>query len=409
MDETLGPGGGRTDPPGGPADVRTPPPWIGSVIGSASIRLTRSLIVAALSVYLIVGLMRDLSGFLTIIFLALFLSFAVEPAVNWFAAHGWRRGAATGLIFVVAFAIFVVLFALIVPAVISGFKQLIQTAPAMLDRLQVWLAKLGIDFSSAKVLDEIKRNSDKIIASAANLTGGILGLGASIIGQIFKWATISLFLFYFVAEGPRFRRAICRRLPPARQEQVLFIWEQAIEKTGGYFYSRLLLAAINGTGMYITLRVLKVPFAAPLALFEGLVSEFIPIVGTYIAGAIPVLVGLLFDPPSAIGVVAYLVIYQSVENYFLGPRLTARTMALHPAVAFAAALIGGSLGGVLFAFLALPAAAVIQAAMAEYGRGYEVVESELTKDPPARPQTPKRPIREWMRRRGGPATPKDGS
>ena len=53
----------------------------------------------------------------------------------------------------------------------------------------------------------------------------------------------------------------------------------------GYFYSRLLLAVINGTGMYITLRAFSVPFAAPLAIFEGLVSEFIPIVGTYIAGA----------------------------------------------------------------------------------------------------------------------------
>jgi predicted PurR-regulated permease PerM len=101
-------------------------------------------------------------------------------------------------------------------------------------------------------------------------------------------------------------------------------------------------------------------------------------------------------------VVAYLLVYQSVENYFLGPRLTARTMALHPAVAFAAALIGGSLGGVLFAFLALPAAAVIQAAVAEYGRGYEVVDSELTKDPPARPETPKRSMWDRLRRRDGP-------
>ena len=166
-----------------------------------------------------------------------------------------------------------------------------------------------------------------------------------------------------------------------QQEHVLFVWNQAVDKTGGYFYSRLLLAVINGTGMYITLRAFSVPFAAPLAIFEGLVSEFIPIVGTYIAGAAPVFVALLSSPAAGIAALAYVLIYQQIENYWLSPRLTAKTMALHPAVAFAAALIGGAIGGILTAFLALPVAAVAQAAIAEYGKKYTVVEDDLTAHP----------------------------
>src|SRR4029453_19565663 len=83
------------------------------------------------------------------------------------------------------------------------------------------------------------------------------------------------------------------RMRPERQERVLFVWEEAIRQTGGYFYSRLVLAVINGTGMYATLRLTNVPFAAPLAIFEGIVAEFIPIVGTYIGGAVPILVAFL--------------------------------------------------------------------------------------------------------------------
>ncbi len=399
MDETLVPPSGETPNPITKAPalaVEAPPPaWLQPVLRSAFVRFAWSLILAAIGAILIIGLLRDLRSFMTILFTALFLSFAVEPAVNWFAKHGWRRGAATGLIMVLTLAAFVLLFALIVPAVVSGMRQLVAAAPAMLRRLQGWAHNLGIDFSTQTVLDEIKKNGDKIASSALKLTGGIFGLGASILGQIFKWATIALFLFYFVAQGPQMRRAICRRLPPRRQEQVLFVWEQAIEKTGGYFYSRLLLAVINGTGMYVTLRVLQVPFAAPLAMFEGLVAEFIPVVGTYIAGAVPLLVALLFDPRDAIWVVVYLVAYQSLENYLLSPRLTAKTMSLHPAVAFAAALIGGALGGVLMAFLALPAAAVIQASIQEYGRGYDVVDSDLTRAPVA-------PTHEKHRRPPGP-------
>ena len=90
----------------------------------------------------------------------------------------------------------------------------------------------------------------------------------------------------------------------------------------------------------------------------------------------PVLVALLYDPVDAHVVVVWIVVYQQIENYFLSPRLTARTMDLSAPVAFAAALIGGALGGILFAFLALPAAGVIQAAFRAYGRDYEVVEDD---------------------------------
>jgi len=48
-------------------------------------------------------------------------------------------------------------------------------------------------------------------------------------------------------------------------------------------------------------------------------------------------------------------------------------MSLHPAIAFAAALIGGAIGGLLAAFLALPVAGVLQAAIIEYSKPYEVV------------------------------------
>ena len=68
-------------------------------------------------------------------------------------------------------------------------------------------------------------------------------------------------------------------------------------------------------------------------------------------------------------------------SLLLSPRLTAKTMSLHPAVAFAAALIGGALGGLLFAFLALPAAGVLQAALKARARRYQVVEAELTSEP----------------------------
>ena len=83
--------------------------------------------------------------------------------------------------------------------------------------------------------------------------------------------------------------------------------------------------------MYLVLRFNNVPFAAPLAIFEGIVAEFIPIVGTYIGGAAPSLVAFLVSPTPGAWALGYVVVYQQLENFFLSPRLTAKTMSLPPA------------------------------------------------------------------------------
>jgi predicted PurR-regulated permease PerM len=338
-------------------------------------RLFVVLVGAALTIFAVRWLAHELASFLATVVMALFLSFALEPAAQWFVKRGWRRNRATGLIMLMLLVVCIVLVSLIVPAVVTGFQQLIDSAPTLVDRLSSWLRLFGVDLSTASLIADLQNNADRVIAAAQNIAGGlVLGIASSIIGGLFRIATIALFTYYFVAEGPQLRRVILSRMPPERQERLLFVWEQAITQTGGYFYSRLLLALINGTGMYFALRLNNVPFAAPLAIFEGIVAEFIPIVGTYIGGAAPILVAFLTSTPAGIWAGGYVLVYQQLENYILSPRLTARTMSLHPAVAFAAALIGGAIGGLVAAFLALPVAGVIQAALTEYSHSYDIVD-----------------------------------
>ena len=124
---------------------------------------------------------------------------------------------------------------------------------------------------------------------------------------------------------------------------------------------------------------LGVPGAAALATFQGVVAEFIPIVGTYIAAIVPLVIAFLsVGMPETLILLIYVLIYQQVENYLLAPRLQARTMQLHPAIAFGAALAGGAIGGLLWAFLAIPFAATIQASASLWIEHHEVMETELT-------------------------------
>jgi predicted PurR-regulated permease PerM len=98
-----------------------------------------------------------------------------------------------------------------------------------------------------------------------------------------------------------------------------------------------------------------------------------------------VLIALLDNPVSALWVLAFIVVYQQFENMILSPRITARTMALHPAVAFGAVIAGGAIMGPIGALLALPAAACGQALVSIYLHRYEVIANPLTGTPqPAR-------------------------
>jgi len=396
-----------------PADGSMPP-WLPEAIKLAAKRLGFALFAAGISILVFLYLVDQLSSFLTMLGIALFLSFALEPGVDYLATRGWKRGAATGLIFLILFGAIVLLVALIVPAVISGFNQLVQNAPALVDRLSNWLRPLGIKLSTDQLIQKLQENAQQVISSATNVAGTVFGIASSLIGGLFRWATIGLFTFYLVAQGPQFRRALLSRMRPERQARVLFVWEQAIQQTGGYFYSRLLLAVINGSGMYLTLRLTNVPFAAPLAIFEGLIAEFIPIVGTYIGGAVPILVAFLAStaglasPAAGFWALGYVLVYQQIENYILSPRITAKTMSLHPAVAFAAALIGGALGGLFMAFLALPVAGVIQASVKEWSKSYEVMDDVLTEQAQA---VERQRVLDRLRRRfrSGTSPPRDGS
>jgi len=348
-------------------------------------RLLLLIVLAYFAALLALTAFRALRNVILWLLAALFLSFALEPAVNWLVSHGWRRGVATALVVFGLALLGLVAVAAMVPLVIDQVGELITQIPRWLDRASTYTERwFDVELTGEKILDQIATAEQDVAAIASNLAS----VGQFLLGLVFQVLTIGLFTFYLVADAPRFRRTVCSVLPPQRQREVLAAWEIAVDKTGGYLYSRLLLAGVSAVVSLVVFQALGIPFALPLALFFGFVSQFIPVVGTYFAAAVPLSVALLENPWSALILLIYVVVYQQIENYLLAPKITARTMQLHPAVAFFAVLAGGAFGGVIGAFLALPAAAIIQATVSTYLTRHEVVESELTREEEPEPEEP---------------------
>ena len=339
-----------------------------------------AIVAAVLAVLATLYVLPRIGQLASWILVAFFLSLALEPAVNWAAAHGWRRGVATGVVLFGTAAIGVLLVVLIVPSVVRGIVQLADDLPELLADANRFTERIGIDLTTPESANAVANLQDAVQSLAGDVLQGAIDLGVAIVGGLFGLATVGMFLFYFVADGPRFRRVVCSFLPTETQRRVLTDWEIAIDKTGGYFYSRLLLATLSAAGTFIVLRILDQPFAAPMAVFVGLVSQFIPTIGTYIAMIVPIVLALLVDPPDAWILLIYFTAYQQLENLVLSPKISAKTMTLHPAVAFGAVLLGGAVLGAIGAFVALPVAATVQAIVSLELKRHRVVESELTQE-----------------------------
>ncbi|MDL2075613.1 AI-2E family transporter [Streptomyces sp. GXMU-J15] len=348
---------------------------------------------------------HQLTGLLINVLIAFFLALAVEPAVSWMAARGIRRGLATALVFLtvmVASAGFVTLMG----SMLAGqIVTMVEDFPEYLDSVINWInTHFDTELKRVDIQEGLLR-SDWLRNYVQNSATGVLDVSAQVLGGLFQLLTITLFSFYFAADGPRLRRALCSVLPPAKQAEVLRAWEIAVNKTGGYLYSRGLMALISGIAHYILLQSLEVPYAPVLAVWVGLVSQFIPTIGTYLAGALPMLIAFTVDPWYALWVLVFVVVYQQFENYLLQPKLTAKTVDLHPAVAFGSVIAGTALLGAVGALIAIPAVATLQAFLGAYVKRYDVTDDPRVQGHRGRDSRPSlvARARAWLRPEGQPA------
>lgn len=320
-----------------------------------------------------------LSSLLILLLVSIFLTLAIEPGVNWLARRGWRRGTATLSILLGVFTVFLTFLVAIGTLVGGQIADLLAESETYITDSVDWInSTFGTQIDPQAVVDEFNDPDGRVQQFVQSQGDEAVRVSLAAVTVIFQGLSVLLFTYYLVADGPKLRRAVCSRMRPSRQEQVLNAWNVAITKTGGYLYSRALLALISAISHWVLFQAIGTPAPVALGLWVGLMSQFLPVVGTYIAGLLPLLVTIIESPVDALIVLGFIVLYQQIENYLFAPRITARTMELHPAVAFGAALGGAALLGPIGAILALPGAAMIQALVGGWGQRYDVVDSHLT-------------------------------
>ena len=345
-------------------DARRPPAW-----------LPRALLMCALTVFAAVLVWRALgllTNVITILAWSWFVALAMEPPIRWLVRRGIRRTRATGLVMLTAGVLIVVVVALFGSLFVQQVIDFVTNLPNYYEDLADWL-----DQRFDAQIPTADEALDRITDQWQSLAPGIIGAGASLVGGIFTASAILLVTYYMASAGPRFRAAVLGYLEPNRQREVLRIWEVSQEKVADFINSRLVLAALSTVFTWIFLMIVGIPYALPLAAFTGVVSQFVPTIGTYIGGAVPVAVALTVSPVRALLVLAWIIAYQQLENYVFSPKISARALQLNPAVAFLGVIGFGAVFGAMGAFIALPVLATVQAVASTYVRRHEIVDDPL--------------------------------
>ncbi|MDH6678973.1 putative PurR-regulated permease PerM [Rhodococcus sp. LBL1] len=359
-DETTGSGGPASTDDNRKANLR-------------ALRVAIVYVLLAVAAYQMAGwLFHNIRGFLGVLFLAWLASVTIEPVVDRLERAGLRRGAGTGLVLVgtIVFAIgFIAVFGALLA---EQLAQLLGALPDALTRVTEWANRtFGTEFATGK--DLIKVTPETIRDLAEKYTPGVLGVVSTLVGVVFQAATVLLFVFYMSAQGPQLRRTISSWFPARQQQVIATVWEISVDKAGGYVVSRVILAACSAVATGIFFLAIGVPYWLPLAIWTGVVSQFIPTLGTYLAIALPAIIAAAAQPLDGVWVVLFGTAYQQIENYILHPRITSRTVSIHPAVAFGSVIVGASLFGAIGALVSVPVVAVIQAIVETYGHRYELV------------------------------------
>ena len=332
-------------------------------------------------------LFNRLSDMLILLLVSLFIALAIEPGVNRLQMTRLRRRGATAAILLAVILSFGGFLAAVGTLVAQQAADLLRNGETYVnDTVKFLNDTFGTNIDPESVNERLRDPNGAVQKFIDNQQGNAFRLSVQGLGALLQIFSVLLFSYYIVADGPRLRRAICGRLKPERQERVLEAWELAISKTGGFLYSRALLAVLSGAFHWLAFQIIGTPAPIALGLWVGLVSQFIPVIGTYLAGVLPMLLAFLESPVDALVVIVVVLVYQQVENYLFAPKITERTLDLHPALAFGGAIAGAAVLGPVGAVLALPAVAMVQALVSSWGTRYTVIDVPLTEQEKKKPR-----------------------
>lgn len=311
---------------------------------------------AAAGVAVTYGAVLVLESMLVLIGVAFFLALGLEPAASWFVNHKLPRWAATTVVFAIFLALLGAFVGAAIPPLAQQAGELIHEAPHYIQQAQ--------DHSSAvgRLNDRFhlqQRITDALNGSGGSILNDLVSAGTAVFEAVADILIVAVLTVYFLVYMPRIRTTLYRLVPHTRRPRAILIGDEVFAKVGAYVLGNVLISVIAGVATFIWLTAFSVPYPLLLGIFVA-VFDLIPVVGSTIAGFVVAAVALTVSLPVCIGTIVFFVVFRLAEDYLLVPKIIGRAVNVSALITVVAALIGGSLLGIVGALVAIPIAAALQ-------------------------------------------------
>jgi predicted PurR-regulated permease PerM len=331
--------------------LNTRSPFFIGMTGAAGVAVTIGL----------VELLLKARSVLILVIVALFIAAGLDPLARWLTRKGLPRWAAVVVVLLTVFAVIGGFIAAAVPPLAAQTSALVHEMPKYADELKDHNSTLGK--LNAKY-DIQQRLTSLLSTKGTALIGGVLGAGELVISAFSSFVLVLVLTVYFLASMEKTKLLFYRLIPQSRRERGILLGEEVFTKVGGYVFGNVLTSLIAGTGTFVWMLAWGIPYPLLLGLLVALL-DLIPVIGSYVGGAIVTLVALTVSLPVAIATLVFYVVYKLAEDYFIVPRVMGRTVQVPAIVSLISVLLGGVLLGIVGALIAIPVAAAISLLLRE--------------------------------------------
>jgi predicted PurR-regulated permease PerM len=320
-------------------------------LGRTGVRSAQLLLVIALVSVVVFALTR-VSLVVTPLLIALILATAIAPVVRWIASKGVPSLWATMLAFLSIVIVVGGLIAGIVFAIKGEWDELVKHSSESFAQFWNFIKNGPLPVDDSMIADAQNWVTDFLTSSIFG-SGAMTGVGVA--GSFLTGLGIVIVaLFFFLKDGSQMWSFFLSFIPEDKKEKTSLAGDKVISVLGGYVRGTASIAAVDAIVIWITLAILQVPLALPLAVLT-FIGAFVPIVGATAANVFALLIALVFNGPvAAIVVLIVMIVSGQIEGNVLQPILMGNALKIHGLTIILALTVGTILGGVVGAILSVP-------------------------------------------------------
>jgi len=167
---------------------------------------------------------------------------------------------------------------------------------------------------------------------------------------------------YFLAQKERicsFTSRLCRAfLSEEFCGRLFHVTEISNRVFSSFIRGQCMEAVIFGVLCYIGMLIFRFPYAGIISIVIGC-TALIPIIGALIGEAFGAILILTVNPWQALLFLIFVLVLQQLEGSLIYPKVVGDSVGLPGILVFSAVIIGGNIGGLVYALISVPVCAVL--------------------------------------------------